>query len=380
MVYEALVIGGGINGLSALYHLGRMGRRRVGLIEQFQLGHDRGSSHSHSRITRSAYFDPDYVYLMQAAHREEWPRLERDAGQQLAHRTSGCFFGPAGGRYEDYARAVAKTGVDVEALDVDEARRRFPVFRFEETSGALHDRTAGLVAAAETMAALIRLGRQNGAEMREEEQVLGIDPSSDPIRVETTRGALETERLIVTAGAWVSGLLPFLKGRLKVIRQTVCYFKPAGPPEDFRAGRFPVWGYLTDRGDNVYYGLPEFGREGIKVARDLTVGEGDDPNAATPEVSLQEIDRLRTFLDWQFVPRIEAFMGGETCLYTMTGTKDFILDLHPDNPRVVVGSACSGHGFKFGPLTGRILAELALKGRTEVPEFERARGRFAIRI
>ena len=379
MVYEALVIGGGINGLSALYHLHRLGCRRLGLVEQFRLGHDRGSSHGHSRITRSVYFDPDYVRLMQVVHGQEWPRLERDAGQRLIHRTPGFFFGPPGGSYPAYARAVAQMGVDVEPLDVAEARRRFPQFRFENAVGALHDRTAGLVAAAETISALTGLCRRNGVEIHEECRVTGIDPTRDPVRVETERGAMETERLVVTAGAWVPDLLPFLKGRLKVIRQRVCYFKPAGPPEDFCVGRFPVWGYLGEGGDRVYYGLPEFGREGIKVARDLTVGAGDDPQEGVEAVDDEEVERLRAFLEWQFVPRIERFLGGETCLYTMNGTKDFIMDLHPDHSRVVIGSCCSGHGFKFGPLTGRVLAELALKGRTEVPEFEAVRVRFAIR-
>jgi sarcosine oxidase len=378
MTYDALVIGGGINGLSALYHLHRLGCRRLGLVERFRLGHDRGSSHGQSRVTRSAYFDPDYSRLMQVVHGQEWPRLERDAGCSLIHRTPGCFFGPVGGRCEAYARAAAGADIDVEAIDVREARRRFPHFRFEATSIVLHDRTAGLVAAADTIAALIRLARRNGVALHEEVRVTGIDPSTDPLCVETDRGPLEAERVIVTAGAWLGGLLPFLHGRLKVIRQTVAYFQPAGAPEEFRPGTFPVWGYLAEKDDQVFYGLPEFGREGIKVARDLTVGTGDDPEQRTIAFDDAEVRRLRGFLEWQFVPRIEGLLGCETCLYTMTRTKDFLIDLHPDNPRIVVGSACSGHGFKFGPMTGRALAELALHGHTTVPEFERLRPRFRL--
>jgi sarcosine oxidase len=378
MTYDALVIGGGINGLSALYHLHRLGCRRLGLVERFRLGHDRGSSHGQSRVTRSAYFDPDYVKLMQVVHGQEWPRLERDAGCTLIYRTPGCFFGPAGGRCAVYARAVTGTGVDVEALDVTEARRRFPQFRFEATSAVLHDRTAGLVAAADTIAALTRLARRNGAAVHEEVRVTAIEPASDPLRVETDRGPLEAERVIVTAGAWLRDLLPCLSGRLKVIRQTVAYFRPAGAAEEFRPGSFPVWGYLAEQDDQVFYGLPEFGREGIKVARDLTVGAGDDPEEPAGAIDEAEVSQLRAFLEWQIVPRIDRILGAETCLYTMTRTKDFIIDLHPDNPRLVLGSACSGHGFKFGPMTGRALAELALHGHTEVPEFERLRPRFGL--
>ena len=105
--YEALVVGGGVNGLASLYHLLRLGCRRVALIECFSLGHGRGSSHGLSRVIRSAYIDAGYVRLVQVALREEWPRLEGEAGMRLIHHTPGCFFGPAGGKWEQYARATA---------------------------------------------------------------------------------------------------------------------------------------------------------------------------------------------------------------------------------------------------------------------------------
>jgi sarcosine oxidase len=376
-VYDVLVVGGGIGGLSALYHLGRLGLRRVGLAERFRLGHDRGSSHGQSRITRGAYVHPDYVRLMRVARGQEWPRLERDAGVRLIHQTPGCFWGPPGGNYESYARAVERTGVDVERIDVTVARRRFPQFRFEGVESVLHDRTAGLVAAADAMAALVRICRgYAGVDIREEVRVIGLDPSRDPIRIETDGGRLETERLILAAGPWMPDLLPFLKPHLKVARQTACYFRMAGPPERFMPGRFPVWCYLGEEPNGVVYGLPEFGREGIKVARHVTSGVDDDPDRAPDGPDSAAIEWVRAFLGTRFADPVERFVASETCLYTMAGSEDFILGLHPENPRVAIGSACSGHGFKFGPLTGRLLAELALHGRTEVPEFEAIRGRF----
>jgi sarcosine oxidase len=150
----------------------------------------------------------------------------------------------------------------------------------------------------------------------------------------------------------------------------------AGPPERFMPGRFPVWCYLGEEPNGVVYGLPEFGREGIKVARHVTSGADDDPDRAPDGPDSAAIEWVRTFLETRFADPVERFVASETCLYTMAGSEDFILGLHPENPRVAIGSACSGHGFKFGPLTGRLLAELALHGRTEVPEFEAIRGRF----
>ena len=378
--YEAVVIGGGINGLASLYHLLRLGCRRAVLIERFSLGHERGSSHGFSRVTRSAYIDADYVRLVQAALREEWPRLEREAGARFIHSTPGCFFGPPGGKWEQYAGAATEVGLDVEVLDPAEARRRFPLLRFEGAAGVLEDRTAGLVAARETMSALMRLCRERGGEFLEETEVVGIEPRADLIRVITgVGGGVTAERLVIAAGPWAAKLIPQLKPRVRITRQTVGYFVLAGDQDQFAVGRFPVWGNLGEESEGgVFYGLPQFGREGIKIARHITVGVDDGPDATPEEPPEGEIERLQSYLEEQFTPSVERFAGWETCLYTNTATEDFIIDLHPDSPRIAVGAGFSGHGFKFGPLTGRLLAELAMEGRTTVPEFERMRGVLSI--
>ena len=375
--YHTVVIGAGVNGLSTCYQLASRGIRNICLLEQFALAHDRGSSHGHSRVTRSAYANDRYVRLMQIAHNESWPQLERDAGTQLIYATGGCFFGPPNGRFQNYAEAVAAAGADVELLTVDEGRRRFPMFRFGNATGVLHDRTAALVAAAKTVQALVRLARLNGVEIRENTAVRRIDHSSEPISVETSAGTVETERLIVTAGPWASRILPIIRSRVIVTRQTVGYFQLAGPREHFEPGKFPVWGNLGSERDLIYYGLPQFGREGVKIAKHIVSGVDDDPDDVPEETPEAAIDDLRSYVMKEFAPPIERFVDWETCLYTCTATEDFILDIHPDNPNVVIGAGFSGHGFKFGPLTGRILCELSLHGRTSLPEFEDARQLFA---
>ena len=376
--YHTLIIGAGINGLCTGYHLSRQGIRDIGLIEQFGLAHGRGSSHGESRITRSAYVNAHYVRLMQIAHGESWPQLERDADTQLVYPTPGCFFGPPWGKYTSYAEAVTEVGVDVEPLTPEEGRKRFPVFRFENAAGVLYDRTAGLVAAAQTVQSLIHLIRRQDGEIRENTTVQSVDITRDPIRVATSAGNFETERLIVTAGPWVSRLLPVLKSRVAVSRQTVGYFQLEGSQEQFQPGAFPVWGYLLRKGDMSYYGLPQFGRDGIKLAKHIVSGVDDDPDDVPTQMPEDAVDDLRIFIKEQFVPPVERFLGWETCLYTNTATEDFILDIHPDNPNVVIGAGFSGHGFKFGPLTGRILSELSLNGKTTIPEFEAARDMFEV--
>jgi sarcosine oxidase len=375
--YDALVIGAGIHGLSALYHLsGRRQLARVGLVERFRLGHDRGSSHGRSRVTRTAYVDPGYVRWMHHVHAEAWPALERDAGLRLVHPTRGCFFGPTGGKWETYARAVSGVA-DCEVIDVAEARHRYPLLRFDGADGALDDGTAGVVAAADTLAALERLARQRGAEILEETRVLGIEPGADGIAVDTDKGRLVTERLVVTAGPWVTALLPILMPRLTVARQMVGYFVLAGDQDQYQVGRFPVWGNLGTDTNGVFYGLPSFGHEGIKIARHVTAGVDDDPEEVVDPVDEAEVAALRACIEREFVPPVERFVSAERCYYTNTETEDFIIDLHPVDERIAIGAGFSGHGFKFGPVTGRALTELVCDGKTSMPEFEALRGQMS---
>lgn len=375
--FDALVVGGGINGLSALYHLQRLGAQRLGLVEQFSIGHDRGSSHGAARITRSAYGEPDYVRLMQWVHAEEWPRLEKDAGRQLRHPNPGLFIGPPCDYFNKYIQAVQHEGVDVAAVTPAEARELYPQFTFENVETALLDRTAAIVSAQETIESLAALARQSGARMLENTAVHGIDPGTDPVTVTTSTGTLEAERLVVAAGAWAGQLLPFLKPRLAVARQTVGYFTPSANADAYQPGRFPVWMYMGEEND-VFYGMPEFGRTGVKVARHVRYGANDDPDDPPAAVTQSKIDDITRFMAGFFTAPGWALAGAEHCLYTVSPNEDFIIDLHPENPRIALGAGFSGHGFKFGPLTGRLLAELAWEGKLTIPEAETARRLFSL--
>lgn len=375
--YEAVVIGAGIHGLSTLYHLQRMGCRRVALVEHFGLGHKRGSSHGASRITRSAYHHAGYVRLMQRCREESWPQLEADAQTQLIFPTPCCFFGPKHGAFAKYAEAVLAGGSDVRELDRQAARQRFPLFRFSEEDGILDDRTAGIIAAADTLQALVRLTSQAGATLLEHTAVHGFASRGERICLDTSRGPLETERLVVTGGAWSANLLPFLSTHLSVTRQTVMYFDLVEHSWTAASGTFPVWAYLMDELNGLHYGIPAFGGYSAKVARHITYGRSDDPEQEGV-VEEEMLTYLRGFLQKLFVPTVARMTHAETCLYTNTPTEDFVIDVHPESSQIAVGTGFSGHGFKFGPLTGRILAELVMDGKSTVPEFEEIRGMFAI--
>lgn len=378
MKHDVLVVGGGVNGLAAAWSLARLGAGRVALVERFRIGHDRGSSHGKSRIARSAYGEAAYVRLAARALNEEWPRLERDAGRTLLHRTPAFFFGPPRGSLAAYASAVLAAGADVVSLPPPEARKLAPQFRFEGCDDVLVDRTAGLVAAADTIESLETLVRAAGVEVVDETRVLGIEPKPGHVEVTTDRGAFDAGRVIVTAGAWMSRLVPRLAPRLAVARQSIGYFEIEGGAAAARLGVFPIWCRMGATVNDFHYGLPSFGRDGIKAAQHVTSLRDEDPETVSREPDEKSLGELREFLDRELAVRIERRVGAETCLYTNTPTEDFVVGALPDEPRIVVGSACSGHAFKFAPLTGRALAEIALHGQSSMPEFEALRATFSI--
>ena len=369
MIYDMVIIGGGIKGLCTLYHSLRLGCRSVALVEQFQIGHQKGSSHGQSRITRSSYVSPVYVRLMHRVHSEEWPRLEADTGVRLLHPTPGCIWGPAGGQIQKYAKSVLQAGISVEQIDVRTARRRFPMFHFTNDDLVLDDTTCALIDAQTTIKSLARICVEKGAHLLENETVVELNLKRDPIQVRTNRGVLMTNRLAITAGPWSSQLLPELSRRLSVTNQCVGYFELVGEPNLFQVGQFPVWIYLGLGKNNTFYGLPQFGHEGIKIARHVTTGQTADLDSGTRSSDLAILD-LRQFLNRHFQHSIQRFCQAEYCLYTNTETEDYLIDFYPEKSNVVIGAGFSGHGFKLAPLTGKIIAELLICQKTTVPEFE----------
>ena len=356
---DAVVIGGGVMGLAVLEALSRSGARAL-LLEQFDLEHVEGSSHGSARIARSTYHDPLYARWMREALAEDWPRLERDAGVRLLHPGPGCVFGPADGEIADYERACREAGAPVRRVDGEEACRLFSGLREEVLRDpgtvVLHDESAAVVAARETRHALLRLARSRGATVRERTTCLGWkDEPGGALRVLFEGGSVVAERLVVCAGSWVARLVPSLAGTVTVLPQSVGYFELDAPEADTACGRFPIWIRLGRAANDVVYGLPRFETRGVKIARHITVREGATPGAS-PDDELEAAD-LRALLAGIVAAPVRALERLERCRYTMTPTSDFVLGPLAEDPRVTIGAGFSGHGFKFAPLVGRLLAD-----------------------
>ena len=373
MNYECIVLGAGVNGLATAHCLRQQGVRSLAVLEQFRLAHGLGSSHGRSRITRSSYSSSSYVELMQWVHGQGWPQWEAEAGQPLLHPTPGLFFGPGVEAYWDSLRQRPEVLPQIEDLTPEAARKRFLPFLFPDSPRVLVDHTCAVVAADRTLRFLAQ-GLQG--QLIEECQVLSIE-SGTALKLTTSQGVMECQRLVVTAGPWAARLLPALAPHLRPAHQDVGYFRAPGLTHT-GAGDFPVWVYTGQRADDSFYGLPEFERPGLKLARHRTGPHGDDPDRPVSEHLPQHAEEdLARFAAWQWSCSLEL-VGYDACIYTNTVSEDFLLDRWPEDPRIVVGVGFSGHGFKFAPLTGRVLADLAVHGHTRLPVFERHRQQFSV--
>jgi sarcosine oxidase len=340
---DVVVVGAGVMGAATAAALAR-GGRDVMLMERFQVGHDRGSSHGRSRIFRLSYPEPGFVRMAQEAL-PLWRRLEEEAGEPLVRETGGLDTGPW---LEEHGRALEACGVEFEWLDGAEVARRFPVLGAGSGERFLFQPQAGVVSADRAVAAFVRAAWAHGGELRQGQRVLEIRSSEDMVSVRTEDGAVRARVAVVTAGAWARGLLASAAIDLPVhpTRETVAYF---GIEEE----AVPT---LIEWGEPAGYALPSPG-QGIK-AGEHGAGPPADPDQ-DGEPSGPSIERLARWIRRRFPAADPRPHLAETCLYTNTSDERFILERRGP---IVVGSPCSGHGFKFAPLIGERLAALASAG------------------
>jgi len=360
---DVIIVGGGVMGCAAAYHLAKDGKR-VLLIEQFTIGHNKGSSNGASRLFRLIHDGMDYVQLARAAERA-WRDLEADSDQRLLQRVDGLDIGTAK-TLAGFRVTMESAGVWFEALDRAEIMHRFPQFALPENTLGFYQTDYGLIAADRTLSTLASKLLLHGATIAESESVQQLRASGDGVEVRTEKGKYHGERLVLAAGPWIGPLTRQLGLALPltVTKELSTYYKPTDM-EAFMPGRFPIFRHhLTGGTARWGVGFPIFEHVGVKMVMDCAgpVVDPDDPDR-TP-VAVQQ-DEAR-----EYAAGILPTLGGdiietETCLYTMTPDEHFIIDRHPDFPQIVIASPCSGAGFKFAPLIGRILADLATSGTTQ---------------
>lgn len=361
---DCIVLGLGAMGSAALDHVARRGARVIG-IEQFTAAHDRGSSHGQTRMIRRAYFEhPDYVPLVDRAF-QHWFALQQELGRTLYQPTGLVVSGSAAGEVVPGTLTAARQHqLPIRELTSDECARRFPQFRFPVDDTVVFEEDCGFLFVEDCVQAQIDRAVAAGATASFEETVREWTSHNGTIRVVTSRGAYEADRLIITAGAWASRVLGELGLSLQVRRKVQFWFPVA---EDGVAAHRTSPSFIFERPDAAFYGFPSIDERTVKVAEHTGGRVVDDPSALDRNFDEGDLGPVRRFLELCLPHLGTEPERHSVCMYTMSPDGHFLVDRHPLHQNVVLAAGFSGHGFKFAPVMGEALADLALTGETDLP-------------
>jgi len=362
---KVIVVGLGAHGSSTAYQLASRGVNVIG-IDRFHPPHTMGSSHGPSRVLREAYKEgPDYVPILRRS-RELWNKLNADFDKRSFVVTGGLFMGQPSGSAMTLMQATSRLhDVEIEMLTPAEVRRRYPPFKIPDGWEAIYEVNSGAIFPEVAVEAQLSLATKSGADLHFAEQVEGWSAtSSGGVVVRTSRGEYEADKLILTMGAWMPEMLGGLKLPLEIERVSLWMIKPRSNPDFFKAGNFPNASFEIEE-DHPIYMQADFG-EGVKIALDH---HGTPTTAETVTRETTEQDREKIFKQIRrFIPDLDGeILDSAVCMYTNTPDLNFIVDRHPEHENVIIGSVCSGHGFKFAPVMGEILSDLALDN---TPQFD----------
>jgi sarcosine oxidase len=360
--YHAIVIGVGGMGSATCYELAKRGRRVLGL-EKYDIPHEMGSSHGHTRIIRLAYYeDPSYVMLLHRAY-HLWREIQEKANEQLLYITGSIDAGPADSWvFKGSWQSCVEHNLPHEVLTGKELAERFPGYQLSHDTMALYQPEGGFLTPERCIVTYVNAAVAMGAEIHGREEMLEWQPLPDGgVRVFTTRDVYEADRLVITAGAWDANVLDFLQGLAVPERQVLAWLQPTRP-EHFRLDNFPVFNLLTTEGR--YYGFPVYGIPGFKFGKYHHFEETGRPEQIDRHEYDYDEEMLRDFAARYFPTGCGATTSLASCMFTNTPDGHFIIDLHPTYPQVSFAAGFSGHGFKFASVIGEIMADMAERGDT----------------
>lgn len=359
---DIVVIGLGAMGASTVYQLSKRNVRTIGL-EQFTIGHVRGSSHGESRIVRQACYEhPSYAPLSLRSY-QLLDELERRTGKAHSARCGGLMIGlPDSGPVAGSVETARHHNLAYELLNAGDIRRRFPALNVVDSHVAFFEAKAGAVFPEMMMDSWIRIAKAAGVEVCERHRVTELEPHSGGVRVRGEGFVIDADQAIVTAGPWLDSLFPEMRAYLSVERIVQHWFAPKHPAL-FSPDAFPI--FYWDVGPYQLYGFPSLdpGRKLVKVGLD------DDRRPCRPDhvdrdITMEELIRLDTALSTDIPDLQGSYVRSEPCLWTVSQDRNLIVGRHPEHEHIIIAGGCSGRGFKFSPVIGEILAQLALSGRT----------------
>lgn len=358
-LYDVIIVGAGSMGMSAGYELARRGQRTL-LLDAFDPPHAMGSHHGEPRLIRHAYSGGrTYVEMALRADRL-WTELEEESGEKLLERSGVANLSdPSVYRFEGRIEDALACGVETEILDADEIRRRWSGFQVPDNYVAMHEPNAGYLYSEKCVAAYKKLAIRAGAELKVNSPVTSIDPGTGFVAVSTKDETFLGSHVIVSPGAWFGAFSSLIDLPIRPVRKVVGWFEPRN--DSFNAGSFPGFTFGTEHGG--YYGFPSIDGAGVKIGRhdggaEWKIGEQPAPFGHYPD---DEGD-LRRALDALLPSASGKLLRSAVCKYEFTPDDNFIIDVHPEHPNVLVAGGFSGHGFKFSSVVGELLANRVTSG------------------
>ena len=370
--YDFIIIGLGTVGSATCMNLARRGYRVLGL-DQFSPPHSMGSHHGQSRSVRRAYPEGSSYVKMAIKSWELWRKLENDQGQRFLITTENITIGPPQcPALSGFLKSARAHGIVHEFLNKTEIRQRWPLFSLPDHFCAGLEIEAGIVFPESAVRAFLREAERAGAELHINEHVAKWSEQSDVVIVKTSNTTYEAGRLLLAAGAWSRNLTRNHANILQPKRVAVHWLKPVNT-SGFFLKEYPVnfWQVpVNDEpafpdGYREFYSLPALESDGaIKIAFHNGLLDGD-PATMTRKVHEDETEKIREIISTHLPSLIDSPLRAEVCSYMMTPDKDFYLGKLPGSKKVF-GTALAGHGFKFAPVVGEMLADLLTDRPSEI--------------
>lgn len=374
---DVIVIGLGAMGAATAFQLGKRGADVIG-IDRYCPPHAFGASSGDTRITRQAIGEGmAYVPLVLRSH-EIWREIEAVTGigileptGMLIMQSTSCAVGAHG--TADFVGSTVATasahGIEHQVLNTDQLRSKFPQFNIREDHRGYYEPGGGFVRSEAAIRAQLQLAKHYGAQLKTNEQVLDVRASGSGIEVATDKSTYRADRVVVTAGPWIPGLLPVLRPILRRYRQILYWFEIVDSYEALLPDRFPTFISMSGVAGAPVYGFPAIdGRAGgLKVATEQYDSEAESPDLMERNVGVDETRRMFQNQVRNLIPGVGPnAIRTHACLYTVTPDFDFIIDQAPEMPNVTIVAACSGHGFKHSAAVGESIAQLVTAGRSDV--------------
>lgn len=353
------IVGAGINGATAAVELSQRGHQ-VTLLDPGPIPHPLASSSDISKVVRMEYgADEEYMELAERAL-AGWQEWNREFGVDLFRQT-GVLYLRRGemkrGTYEwESWKLLNKRGHHPQRLSVPEIRKRFPMWNARRYVDGFFDPEGGFAESGRVVLRMVEKAKALGVKLRAGAAYKEVLEKNGRVQglVTTDEKKIAANTVVLAAGAWTHYLLPWLKPYFRANGMPVFHLAP-DEPENFRATVFPV--FAADTSTTGYYGFP-VNRDGIlKIARHWD-GREMHPEASERVVNDFEEKNLRAFLRETF-PSLEKarIVYRRICIYSDTWDGHFWVDHDPEHPGLVVAAGDSGHGFKFAPLWGGIIAD-----------------------